>query len=63
MESTRPIRSPALDAFQHLTLAEVEQRLADVEAERESLMVLRKALTVRERSRKRTLKAMEGSHD
>lgn len=52
-----------LESLRHLTLEEVEQRLADVEAEREALTVIRRAIAVRERSKQRAKRIAEGRHD
>jgi len=43
-----------LSVLRHLTLAEVEQRLADVDAERAALSLLRRSLAARERVRRRS---------
>jgi len=42
----------ALTALQHLTLEDVEQRLAEIEGERASLSLLRRSLIARRRAQK-----------
>jgi hypothetical protein len=43
----------ALATLKNLSLAKVEQRLADIDAERAALSLLRRSLAARERARKR----------
>jgi hypothetical protein len=50
-----------LEALRHLTLAEVEQRIADIDAEREALAVIRKAIAVRERVKQRSARLREAA--
>ena len=50
----KPDTTVALDAVRHLTLADVEKRLADLNAERAALSLLRRSLAARERSRHRS---------
>jgi hypothetical protein len=40
-------------ALRHLTLADIERRLADLNAERSALTTIRRALAARERARRR----------
>lgn len=42
-----------LTALRHLSLADVEQRLADLDAERAALSLLRRSLAARDRARRR----------
>jgi hypothetical protein len=49
-----------LDALRHLTLTEVEQRIADLDAERAALAVIRKAVAVRDRAKQRSARLAEG---
>ncbi len=61
-----PDKTDALTALRQLTLAEVEQRLADLDAERAALTLLRRSLAARERARRRAgqrLPAVEGRRD
>ena len=44
----------ALDALRHLTLAEVETRLAEIDGERASLSLLRRSLAARDRAQRQT---------
>ena len=48
-----------LEALRHLTLAEVEQRIADIDAERKALEVIRRSIAARDRAKKRALRAVE----
>ncbi len=45
--------SDLVAALRHLTLAEVEQRLAEIEGERASLTMLRRSLIARRRAEER----------
>ena len=49
-----PESTDALSALRLLTLAEVEQRLAELDAERAALSLLRRSLVARERARRRS---------
>jgi hypothetical protein len=56
LPATAPSPSPdALAALRQLTLAEVEQRLADLAAERAALSLLRRSLAARDRARRRAV--------
>lgn len=44
----------ALAALRHLSLAEVERRLADLDAERAGLSLLRRSLVARDRAKRRS---------
>ena len=44
----------AFVAIRHLSLTEVEQRLADLDAERAALSLLRRSLMARDRARRRS---------
>lgn len=55
--STTPER---FDALRHLSLAEVEQRIAEIDAERDALAVIRKAIAARERAKRRAARSTEG---
>ncbi len=56
----------ALAALRHLSLAEVEQRLADLDAERAALATLRRSLAARDRVKRRiarhTVRETEEGH-
>lgn len=55
---------PALTAIRHLTLAEIDQRLTDLDSERAALSLLRRALLARDRARRRRQPRQETtSHD
>jgi hypothetical protein len=49
-----PEATDALAALRQLSLAEVEQRLADLDAERAALSLLQRSLAARERARRRS---------
>jgi hypothetical protein len=60
----RPATDP-LDALRHLTIDEVEQRLADLDAERAALSLIRRSLAARDRAHRRAqgqARAAEVSH-
>jgi hypothetical protein len=59
---TKPETTEALTALRHITLAEVEQRIADVDAEKAALSLLRRSLAARERVRRRSI-ITEARHD
>jgi hypothetical protein len=48
-----PEPTDALAAISRLSLAEVEQRLADLDAERAALSLLRRSLAARDRAKRR----------
>jgi hypothetical protein len=48
-----PDQHKLLETLRQLSLAEVEQRLADLDAERAALSLLRRSLAARERARRR----------
>jgi hypothetical protein len=52
METTNHIPD-ALSAFRNLTLADLERRLADLDAERAQLSSLRRSFVARERAKRR----------
>jgi hypothetical protein len=52
MRHTAP-QPDALAALRQLTLTEVEQRIADLDAERAALALLRRSLAARDRARRR----------
>jgi hypothetical protein len=56
--SNLPEPSDALAALQHLSLAEVEQRLAEIDAERAALSLLCRSLAARERARRRSKRSI-----
>ncbi|HLN26425.1 MAG TPA: hypothetical protein VK395_01630 [Gemmataceae bacterium] len=61
-----PEKPDALTTLRQLTLTEIEQRLADIDAERAALSLLRRSLAARERVRRRSEQrsvAAEGPHD
>jgi hypothetical protein len=60
MES-KPDTTDALTALRHLTLNDVEQRLADLDAERAALSFLRRSLAARDRANEGTGAAKRGA--
>jgi hypothetical protein len=54
METTSPIPN-ALNAVCNLTLADIEQRFAELDAERAQLSSLRRSLVARERAKRRAV--------
>jgi hypothetical protein len=52
MKTTTPT-ADALDALRHLTLEQVEQRLAELEVERAGLSWMRRSLVAKEKARRR----------
>ncbi len=60
-----PDKSDALATLRHLTLADVEQRLADLDAERAALSLLRRSLAARDRAKRRSRQShpSEGGRD
>jgi hypothetical protein len=59
-----PEKTDALATLRQLTLSEVEQRLADLDAERAALSLLRRSLAARDRARRRadSCASGEGRH-
>ncbi|NLE38408.1 MAG: hypothetical protein GX621_10325 [Pirellulaceae bacterium] len=55
--STTP-QHPALSALRELSLADVEQRLAEIDAERAGLALIRRSLMARERSRRKSARRL-----
>ena len=53
MRNVPDLKPGALAALRHLKLAEVDQRLADLDAERAALSLLRRSLAARDRARRR----------
>lgn len=49
-----------LDALRQLTLSEVNQRIAEIDIERDSLVVIQKAMIRRERTKQRSARARDG---
>ena len=62
MDATTPRPEP-LDALRKLTLPEVEQRIADIDAERKALAVIRNSLAARDRAKQRAARLAGGRHD
>jgi hypothetical protein len=54
MDTTPPIADTLTAALRQLSLGEVEQRLADLDAERAALSLLCRSLAARERARRRS---------
>lgn len=53
MDNNLPETTEALSALRYLTLAEVEQRIADLDSERAALSLLRRSLAARDRAKRR----------
>ena len=51
----KPETIDALDALRHLTIAEVETRIAEIDGERASLSLLRRSLVARKRAQNRAM--------
>jgi hypothetical protein len=51
-----PEQADALAALRQLTLAEVDERLTDLDAERAALSLLRRSLAARDRAKRRARK-------
>ncbi len=56
---TTPNANDALDALRHLTVEQVEKRLAEIDGERAALSTLRRSLVARERAQRRTHRVTE----
>jgi hypothetical protein len=55
METTTPIPDP-LSAVRNLSLADIERRLAELDAERAQLSSLRRSVVARERAKRRSVR-------
>jgi hypothetical protein len=58
-----PSKADALAALQQLTLAEVEERLADLDAERAALSLLARSLAARDRAKRRAVKSQPAAQE